>query len=250
MPLDAGASGGKQYTLQPISIEGFEGPLDLLLSLIEEGAFDVSRISLAAVTDQYLLRLQALRDLPPEHLADFLVVAATLLLLKSKRLFPELPLTNEEEERVVSLEEQLREYRRFREAAKQLLQLWNERRILYAREAFQGIAPVFYPPSPFGRAELQQAIGAVIGNLPRVDITAEEVVQRVISLEELAQNLQARIATQPTLTFREVARAQRSKINIIVAFLALLQLVKDRVLTAEQRGEFHDILIQRRTDAP
>ena len=101
-PENPNQSAGR-YTLQPVTVPGFEGPLDLLLSLIEEGRLDITGVSLAAVPEQYLQRLKNFAGIPPDHLADFLVVAATLILLKSKRLFPALKLTAEEEESVMNL---------------------------------------------------------------------------------------------------------------------------------------------------
>lgn len=239
----------QRYTLQPISIPGFEGPLDLLLSLIEDERLDVTSISLAAVTDQYLARLKAMEHLPPEHLADFLVVAATLLLIKSKRLFPDLSLTDEEEEQAASLASQLREYRRFRGAAKAFIELWNSGAPLHARAGFQGIATAFYPPPRFGPSELQGALAAVLAHLPKLDLLTEEVIRRVVSLEERIRDIQDRIARQAHMSFQEVARSAASKVEVIVSFLALLELVKQRLVVAEQAGAFRDILVKRPFDA-
>lgn len=235
----------RQYKLQPIAVEGFEGPLDLLLSLIEGGQFDVSRVSLASVTDQYLARIRSLDTLAPEHLADFLVVAATLLLIKSKWLFPELQLTDAEEEQVASLEEQLREYRKFREAAKRFVNLWNRGRPLAARAAFVGMPPTFYPPPGLDRTALRAGIGTVIVNLPHFEVLAEEVIRRVVSIEERIKDIQARVASHATVSFQDVAASRGSKLEVIVSFLALLELVKQRLVTAEQSAEFRDILVSR-----
>lgn len=239
----------RQYKLQPISVEGFEGPLDLLLSLIEGGQFDISRVSLASVTDQYLARVRSLNNVPPEHLADFLVVAATLLLLKSKRLFPDLALTEEEEEQVASLEEQLREYRRFREAAKSFVRLWNRGQSLHARAAFLGVGATFYPPPAFDRAALREAMGLVLMNLPRLDLAAQEVIRRVLSIEERIRDIQARVRAHTAVSFQDVAKSGASKLDVIVSFLALLELVKQQLVTAEQTGEFRDILLSPRSSS-
>ena len=91
--MEQSESPARRYALHPVSVPGFEGPLDLLLTLIETEELDVSRVSLSAVTEQYLDRIKQLRDVPPEHLADFLLVAATLLLIKSKHLFPDFVLS-------------------------------------------------------------------------------------------------------------------------------------------------------------
>lgn len=239
----------EEYSLRPVSVEGFEGPLDLLLSLIEKGKFDVSRISLANVTDQYLVRIREGNNIPPEHLADFLVVAATLLLLKSKKLFPELELTEEEEEQVESLEEQLREYQRFRAAAKQFMSLWNEGRVMYARKTYTNIEPSFYPPPSYDIATLSNLIGSVVLNLPKMDVIAEGMVKRIISIEERIKDFQERIGEKAKISFKNMAKSKSSKREVIVSFLALLELVKQKFVSVEQRQEFEDILIERRTNA-
>lgn len=236
------------HRLHPISVPGFEGPLDLLLSFIEEERLDITGISLATVTDQYLSRMKELNDLPPEHLADFLVVAATLLLIKSKRLFPDLPLTGDEEQQVASLEWQLKEYRRFREAAKKLLGLWNRGTRLHARASFVGLTATFYPPAGVGVPELRTALEHVCNHLPKFEILAQEVVRRVVSIEERIRDIHARIGEHMHLTFHEVAKAAASKVELIVSFLALLELVKQRLVIAEQASAFRDILVRQSDD--
>lgn len=237
--------GTTQYRLRPVELPGFSGPLDLLLSLIEEERLDVAAISLASVTDQYLKHLESAENLSPEHLADFLVVASTLLLLKSRRLFPDLALTEEEEERVASLESQLREYRRFREAGLALVDLWNRGVVLAAREGFQGLPPAFYPPPGFTIAQFRESIGTVVSNLPRLGMLAQEVVRRIVSIEERIRDIQGRITAHARFAFEDVQRSAGSKLEIIVSFLALLELVKQRLVVAEQTGAFRDILVLR-----
>lgn len=243
--METGTSAEPAYHLHPVSIPGFEGPLDLLLSLIEAEKLDINQISLATVTDQYFSRLKDMGDLPPEHLADFLVVAASLLLLKSRRLFPQLILTEEEEEHVASLEEQLREYRRFREAGKTILGLWNRNTPLWSREAFLGLTATFYPPPNFSVADLRRAIDPVLLHLPKLGPLAEEVVKRIVSLEECIREIQRRIAVQSETTFSSLAQERSSRTEMIVSFLALLELVKQRAVVAKQRQAFAAILVRR-----
>lgn len=233
------------YTLHPVSVPGFDGPLDLLLSLIEEGKLDINAISLAAVTDQYLGRLRALDELPPEHLAEFLVVAATLLLLKSRRLFPELPLSEEEETSIASLEAQLREYRRFRDAARNLLQRWNQGFVAYPRESFLGLAVTFYPPPNADQGALRAAMDSVVQNLPRLDNLPQDVLRRVVSLEERIRDIQQRLTAHAHVSFESMRSSAASKLEVIVSFLALLELVKQRLVAVEQPGAFRDILVTR-----
>lgn len=210
---------------------------------------DLSAISLAAVTDQYLKHLRELR-VPPEQLAAFLVVAATLLLLKSRKLFPELRLSGQEEERMVSLEEQLREYRAFREAAKGLGLNWNRGVLLYARASFQNLLAAFYPPPDLGPRELRTAIDRVLFALPQVERLAEDVWKHVVSLEERAKDIQQRLVSQVSTSFSSLAGRSSSKLEVIVSFLALLELVKQQIVAVEQHGAFRDILLSRQIVMP
>lgn len=232
------------YRFHPITVPGFEGPLDLLLSLIEEEHLDITGISLAAVTDQYLIRINKIPNPLPEHLADFLVVAATLLLIKSKRMFPALALTDDEEKQATSLEWQLKEYRRFREAAKEFIHLWSRGRELHARDSFRGVAATFFPPAGVDVPELRSALARVIAYLPAFESLAHEVVRRVVSIEEQIRDIQTRIGAHIHCTFQEVARSATTRVEVIVSFLALLELVKQRLVVAEQASAFRDILVR------
>jgi segregation and condensation protein A len=230
-------------------VPGFSGPLDLLLSLIEEGKMDIGTISLATVTDQYLARVRALGTVPPEHLAEFLLVAATLLLLKSRKLFPEFLLSEEEEERIASLEEQLLEYRKFRDAAKRFIQRWNQGILLTPREGFHGLQATFYPPTNVDLPSLVAAMHTVVRNLPRFELLTEEIVRRVVSIEERIRDIERRVTEQSQTTFQTIAAGASSRLELIVSFLALLELVKQRLISVQQRDAFHDILVARRTDS-
>lgn len=247
--MELNGSASPIYTLHPVEIPGFSGPLDLLLSLIEEGKMDIETISLASVTGQYLARVRAAGALPPEHLAEFLLVAATLLLLKSWKLFPELRLSEEEEERIASLEDQLREYRKFREAAKQFIQRWNQGILLSPREGFHGMQVTFYPPTNVDPPALVAAMHTVVRNLPRFELLTEEIVRRVVSIEERIRDIERRVREQSQMTFQTIAAGAASRLELIVSFLALLELVKQRLVSVQQGDAFHDILVSRRAEA-
>ena len=113
-----------------IKIQKFEGPLDLLLQLIEQEELDITEISLAHITEQYLEYLATIEELYPDELADFLVVATKLLLIKSHMLLPELTLEDEDEE---SLTRQLQLYKKYVEAARRLHDRWQGTAELHTR---------------------------------------------------------------------------------------------------------------------
>src|SRR3989338_8740737 len=125
-----------------VSSEKFNGPLDLLLRLIEEQKMTITEISIAKVTDEYLQELEKIQDQDPEELSDFLVLAARLLYLKSKVLLPYLA----EEEEVDDLEKQLKLYKEFVEASKKIAAMIKEQRFAFSREkAIQQTAVEFSP---------------------------------------------------------------------------------------------------------
>ena len=126
--------------------EKFEGPLELLLDLIEKEKIAISEISLARVAEEYLAYVRTLSAPDPEELAGFLVVAVQLILIKSRSLLPGLAVPAEEEQSIAELEERLRVLQRLREAARRIKEIEGFGRRMYGRDAYHGMAPVFYPP--------------------------------------------------------------------------------------------------------
>ena len=130
--------------------EKFEGPLQILLELIEKEKLAISEISLAKVADEYLLHVKSLGAINPDELAEFLVIAAQLMLLKSRSLLPHLELDEEEKSSIEELERRLEEYRRARERASALKERAALGLRIHARESFFGLPPVFFPPPGVG----------------------------------------------------------------------------------------------------
>lgn len=228
--------------LHNVAVQGFEGPLNLLLALIEEEKLDINRVSLAQVTNQYLEILRGLTNQTPEAIAEFLVVAARLILIKSQRLMPQFELTEEEEKNIISLEEQLRLYQQYRERAKLLQQLWVNNNSFFARESYLGVTVSFYPPPNFTPQNLQELLANVVRTLPVTEKTHDEALARVITLEQRIDEIKARIKNVAVTSFREAVSGAR-KADVVVSFLALLELVKQQIVSVEQQDSFHDILI-------
>lgn len=137
------------------------------------------------------------------------------------------------------------EYQRFRAAAKQFHALWSKDIILWPRESFLGVAAAFYPPPGLRPSDLRGALDLVLAHLPTLTLLAEEVLRRVVSIEERIRAIQSRIQDRAQATFRELADGASNKVELIVSFLALLELVKQRAVSAEQPGSFGDILVRR-----
>lgn len=231
---------GNQFEIQT---EVYTGPLDLLIDLIERRKLLVNDISLAAVTDDYMKYVATLEERSLRDIADFIVLAATLLLLKSKSLLPVLELTEAEEETVDDLEKRLRFYQIFRTASQKLLGIFGKR-ILHERPYKEDKTPLFLPDTYTTKDALRSAMSSVIQNLPRKVEKPKVQVRKVVSLEEMMGNLKSRIEQQLKLTFKEFAGDAKERHTVIVGFLAVLEMVKQGMVMAHQASRFHDIEIE------
>ncbi|MEI6650652.1 MAG: segregation/condensation protein A [Candidatus Moraniibacteriota bacterium] len=226
-----------------IRITLFEGPLELLLALIEDRKLDVTRVSLAEVADQYLAFLSAERDrIDLANLASFLVIASRLILIKSKMLLPVLEFTDEEEEAIEDLEIRLAEYRKFREASLGLARLFERGSRSFPREKFLGAPETFSPPKGLTVDVLARQFENLLGAIPSKERIIEETIEEVMSLEERIATLQDSLRVRAQMTFRELAAAG-NRMEVIVSFLAVLELVKQRFVVADQGDAFGDIRI-------
>ena len=223
-----------------IKTEVFEGPLDLLLNLIEKRKLFINDIALAKVADDYIAYLKSLEKFPIADSADFLVIASTLLLIKSRSLLPNLNLTEEEEQSVSDLERRLKIYQRIKELSIHIRNQFGKE-IIFAPEPRKAI-PVFSPDQGMTKENFLMAILAVIKILPKVENLPKAIVKKVISLEEMIGNLTKRIQSSLKLSFREFAKVgKEERINVIISFLAMLELVKQGVVNVRQNNEFDDI---------
>src|SRR6185369_11883839 len=144
--------------MDKIKVSQFEGPLDLLLSLIEQRQLDITTIALAEVTEQFLQYLKQLEKIDPTALADYLSIAAKLLVIKSKAILPTLELEQEEEDAGFDLEAKLLLYKQFKEVAKHLKLLDNKRRQSFERTVTFENKISFYPDPNITTKELHGAI--------------------------------------------------------------------------------------------
>jgi segregation and condensation protein A len=224
-----------------IKLEKFTGPLDLLLQLIEQEELDITEVSLAQVTDQYLEYLKQMEELNPEEVADFLVVAAKLLLIKSRLLLPSLDLGGEEEAQ--ELERQLRLYQRFVAVSKAIDKLWRRHHVAWLRPkplVVKSEQPAG-PPANLSSLALRQAMDKVIAALEPIIKLPQVTLLRAISITEKIQSIKALILKKAHLNWQSFIKDAKDKTDVIVSFLALLELVKQRQLIAEQSALFQDI---------
>jgi segregation and condensation protein A len=229
-------------------IEKFEGPLDLLLQLIEKEELNITEICLAKIADQYIDYIKDSPAIDPDEMADFLVVAAKLLLIKSRALLPYL--LPEEEKEIEEFENQLRMYQEFIAAMKKIQALIGEKRFMFQREfnrqAILMGARIFSPPKKLTAADLTAVYGDIILRLkPVIEELKEEKISHKIRIEDKIMAIQEMLLKRMRFTFSHVLEAAKSKTEIIVSFLALLELTKQRVIVVEQTELFEEIIINK-----
>lgn len=232
--------------MHSFTLERFQGPLDLLLQLIEKDELNITEISLAAVTEQYLAYVDQQTDLPPDELADFLVIAAKLLLIKSRVLLPQL-FGPEEEDATEDLTRQLALYKMYIDAGRFLHDRLKSGKSCYGRERLIKTETVsFSPPPSVNNEALKKAYLAVLAELEAYVRPAPEIISRAISLKERIATLRTLLTTGGEMNFHErVLSGATSRTDIIVSFLALLELVKQRYVVARQDGHNTHIVVIR-----
>lgn len=231
-----------------VTLPVFEGPLDLLLHLIERQELDITQVSLAQVTNQYLEYLAHVSERDPDNLADFVVVAAKLLLIKSRVLLPQpmVPPPLEEEDVGEDLVQQLIEYKKFKEVARWLQALDAQGQRSYVR---LGTAPHVERNVDLGEVTLDDLLVAVRQALaikPLEPLVNGVVAPITITIAEQIELIERESARGHPISFRRLLERATSRVEVIVTLLALLEMVKQLRVTVRQDRLFGDILIVRR----
>lgn len=221
----------------------FEGPLELLIELVEKRKLLINDISLAEVTDEYIKQVNDMQEKSLPHTTQFVQLAATLLLIKSKSLLPVLELSKEEEVMIDDLEDRLRKYQIYREAGVHLASIFGTS-VLYSPRFVTPKDTLFLPDDFCNSDSLHEAMRNVLQNLPQKEVKPKVKVKQTISLEEMMQNLQKRIETQIRTKFSQIRAEAPEHKTVIVGFLAILELVKQGNVLVTQISRFEDIEIE------
>ena len=228
-----------------VQLEIFEGPLDLLLHLIKKNEVSITDIPIATITEQYLATLEVMQTFNLDVAGEFLVMAATLIHIKSRMLLPMADDEDDEEEGVDPREELVRrllEYQRFKDAADQL-----ERRELLTRDVFvRSVAPAEEVPAPGFREvsvfELLTALKRVLDRLPKDAV--HEVMLEKITMREKMTLLLDQLRTQRKILFESLFAEVTTRMEVVVTFLAMLELVKVRAIRIFQEEATGPIQIE------
>ncbi|MDP2593490.1 MAG: segregation/condensation protein A [bacterium] len=226
-----------------LKIEKFEGPLNLLLSLIEKRKMHISDVSLAKVADDFISYIKSFDRFPVAESAHFILVASILVLIKSKSLLPTLELSKEEEASMEDLEKRLLIYSRIKELTPHLKSLFGKKMFSAFEERKQ--EPIFLPDKDTNIEALGLAIQRVLRSLPKKEVLPKVVVKKVISLENMVADLTKRITANLKMSFNEFsAEKKHDRAHIIVSFLAMLELVRQGIMNATQEKHFDDIMME------
>jgi segregation and condensation protein A len=228
-----------------VKLDVFEGPLDLLLYLIKKNEIDIYDIPISVITEQYLEYLELMRMLDLNIAGEFLVIAATLIHIKSKMLLPpdekEL-LPEEEEDPREELVRRLVEYKKFKEVAGILQDLEGQRKKMFTRDIPFEVEPgeVFFEASLF---DLITAFTRVLKDVPKEMF--QEIIKDEFTVEQKVHDLLHMLVTAPAISLFGLFKNSKNKTEIIATFLAVLELIRLKEIIVVQKQNFSDIEIVR-----
>lgn len=229
-----------------IKTDQFSGPYSVLLSMIEERKLFINDISLSLITEDYLKYVNS-NNIHPSLISNFILVAATLILIKSKSLLPSLDLTEEEKEDIESLQERLKLYEYYSNLSTNIKERFGKK-IIYFAEERKNYDIVFLPDSQITSEQMMLLVNELLNKAPKKITNPEVSVKKVISLEEMIDKLKIRIQNSLKLSFKDFAgqtASKEEKVYAIVGFLAILELAREGILNVMQDNNFEDILIEK-----
>ena len=231
--------------MSKVVLEQFEGPLDLLLKLIEKDKLVITEISLAHITNQYLNYIEESKELIPEEIADFLLIASKLIYLKSKHLLPDFNL--EDEDDASSLEEQLKIYRQYYDASQSINRILNKERISYIRIKPYKLEKIkeFIPPQKLTKKVMKETFKIVLNSIEKIIELPQKIIAKAISIGERIKDIKELIRNSNKLSFQDLVKKKDNKMETVISFLAMLELIKQRELIVKQDKLFGDLSISK-----
>lgn len=225
-----------------ITSEKFNGPLEVLLQLIDERKLPITEISISSVTEQFLQYLETLEETDPDELADFLVIAARLLLMKSRAL---LPAFAPEPDEGPSLVDQLRLYKQFVAVSKHIEKRWLAPDKSYGRVEPVRVVVSAELPANVTMSHLRASMVKLVARLKPPKPLPRTLIDRTVSLKEKIEFVKNLILKQGSVRFFDAIAQAENKTDVIVGFLAVLELVKQHTISIHQAEQFGDIVIKK-----
>lgn len=226
------------YTVKTLQ---FEGPLDLLLQLIEKEQLSITELSLSMITNEYLLYIDKFR-VNTHQLSEFLSISSKLLYLKSKSLIPSLK-NAEMEEDIVSLKEQLEEYRHYKQAATKLKDFYEKNQVCHSPQGKTKITGSVFEPGDIKYEDILKTFQEVLKRMPKQEPLKEKKIEKQVTLEEKWAELLTCLESNKQLLLSDFLSKSKSKTEVVVTFLAVLEMVKQGVVAVTQKNNFSDILL-------
>lgn len=238
-----------------VNLDRFSGPYFKLLELIEERKLSINELSLAQITDEYILYIKELENNNQKNIVDisqFISVASTLMLIKAKSLFPNIIYSQEEKESVSNLEKKLELYKSMLESSKLIHKSYGKNP-LFSVSKFDNSESVFVWDDRVDGVMLHSIAIASLLKIPKKEKLKQVAVKQVLKIENVIENLLERVQKSFSLSFREFSSAisvdikslEEKKSAFIVSFLAMLELIKNGLLNAEQGDDHNDIEIKK-----
>jgi segregation and condensation protein A len=233
-----------------VKLEVFEGPLDLLLYLIKKEELDIYDIPIAKITDQYLEYLELMQLLDLNIAGEFLVMAATLMHIKSRLLLPPEQVEGEieEEDPRAELVKRLLEYKKFKEAAQHLSEMEKSQKHFFARigvgaDIVEAPQPEYFEASLF---DLITAFTKVLKEIPRDAF--HEIIKDEFTVSQKIHDVLHMLVDKPRIYFLELFKAAKNRLEVITTFLAVLELIRLKEILITQAHPFGEIEIVRNTE--
>jgi len=238
--------------------ENFEGPLDILLSLIEKRKLLINQVSLSVITEDFIEFIKTM-DTEDEfylkHKTQFLSIASVLLLIKSKSLLPNLEVTTEENVEIEDLERRLKILTLMREYGQKIELIFNKKN-LYFQGNFKRDIVIFTPGVDINFQNIKESIFKILSKIPKIEKEVDKIkLKKSISIEEMMEKLSNRLrgafsfkftnfSGQSNKKFKNVEEFKEHKKHVVLSFLALLELIKQNMILANQNNLFEDIDVE------
>ncbi|MBI5421213.1 MAG: segregation/condensation protein A [Parcubacteria group bacterium] len=223
-----------------VTQEKFSGPFEVLLGMIEGKKLEITEVSISQITSEFLAHVHELQEKNYTEIGDFLVVAARLIFIKSREILPKLIPIEEDDEG--NLELQLQLYREIKRVSKLLAEIYLKRP-MFGRGYFEGCAPEFLPGPNLTLPILQKSLLHFF--TLNTSHQSEKVERRIVRIEERVAAILKRLESGSHFRLNELF-GEKERIEVIVLFLALLELVKTGVVVPTQEGHFEDITVSRK----
>jgi len=227
--------------MQEIKIEKFQGPLDLLLQLIDQEELEITEISLSEIIEHFLEELEKIEQESEQDLADFLVIATKLVYLKSKQLLPYLYEEEEEED----LTDQLKMYKKFVDASVYIEKLWQNEKKSYGRVEPLQKQKEFVIPENALQDNLHKSFSDLLKRLKPVNPLPTAKVDHSVSVRDVINHLKGTLKKIKKFKFSELFKNSKNKTEVIISFLAVLDMIKSGEVYMKQTKAFDDFEVKR-----